>query len=50
MTNELEKQKTSWVTCEWCGDRKLKYPSDKKKTTHNYNSGYGSGITTVKIK
>lgn len=38
MTNELEKQKTSWVTCEWCGDRRLKYPSEKKKTTHNFCS------------
>ncbi len=38
MTNELEKQTTSWVTCEWCGDRRLKYPSEKKKTTHNFCS------------
>lgn len=38
MTNELKKQKTSWVTCEWCGDRRLKYPSEKKKTAHNFCS------------
>ena len=38
MTTDLEKQKASWVTCEWCGDRRLKYPSEKNKTTHNFCS------------